>query len=202
MRDRAMDRDSGRWRWRHCWRPAPCGAAGAGAVAARKGTPKVGASAADFTLRALDGTTVQLSRRWRRETRSCSSCCAAGPAISARSARASSATIWRTRRGSRRFEHACSSFTGPGEGLRERTEAFAASERCPRPSASCSIPTMPTRMPTGCAGTHRRDRLPVGVVVDANGVVTFAQTSDTWRQGHGGYRADVLARMSQAGRVR
>ena len=207
MRDSAMG--SSRWAMAMATLLATCSLWSGGALAQTppraNGTPTVGDSATDFTLRALDGTTVQLSKEVAKGDPlvlvvlrgwpgyQCPFCTRQFGDYLANAARFEEARA-----------HVLFIYPGPGEGLREHAETFAAAREMPKAFRLLLDPDYAYTNAYGLRwNAPQETAYPSTFVVDANGVVTFAQTS----RAHGDrVTADavlnVLAGMSQAPRVR
>ena len=202
-------RSTGSRRWTMAILLAVCGLSSDGTLARTsppaRGTPSVGDKAADFTLRALDSATVQLSKEVAKGDPIVLVVLRGWPGYQC---------PFCTRQfgdyaaNAKRFEDSGARvffiYPGPGEGLREHAETFTASRTM---SKAFRVLLDPDYAYTNAYGLRwnapQETAYPSTFVVDGNGVVTFAQTSQT----HGDRVTaetvlGVVARMSQVPRVR
>ena len=145
------------------------------------GGPKVGDKAADFTLLALDGTTVQLSKEVATGDPLVLAVLRGWPGYQCPCCTRQFGDYLTN---AARFEESGTRvlfiYPGPGEGLRGHAEAFTASRAMPK---AFRILLDPDYAYTNAYGLRwnapQETAYPSTFVVDGNGVVTFADISQT-----------------------
>jgi peroxiredoxin Q/BCP len=145
------------------------------------GTPKVGDKAADFTLRALDGTTVQLSKEVATRDPIVLVVLRGWPGYQCPfCTRQFGDYLANAERFAKIGARVLFIYPGPGEGLESHAQAFTASREMPK---AFRILLDPDYAYTNAYGLRwnapQETAFPSTFVVDRNGVVTFAEISRT-----------------------